>query len=222
MSIDLSKYRCITTKDSYRRCLQHQMGCKEYINIFKRVENKYNFDISSYHGSLPIAIISRDKKYVYGYTSDITVTSILQLEPHKSNPPMQYLWSNVKPSCEMSYKEIMFKLNHRCVQLGNPPPELCTDIKFFEESRYIMFLCVLETKCITIERLIELETRYMQSITGNNKGILSKCKELYKLDNATQEDLAEWIHKIYTSSKSEWSTNGLFANVGKQVKEMLQ
>lgn len=219
--MDLSKYKCLPTKDSYRRCLQHQMGCKEYINIFKRVKNKYDFDITSYHGALPVAIISLDKKYVYGYTSDITVTSILQLEPHKSNPPMQYMWSNIKPACTMSYKEIMFKLNHRCVQLGNPPPELSTGIKFFEESRYIMFLCVLETQCITMEHLIELETRYMKAITSTNNSILSKCKELYKLDNATQEDLARWIHKIYTTSKKQYSTNGLFMNVGKQVKEML-
>lgn len=219
--MDISKYKCIATKDSYRRCLQHQMKCKEYINIFKRVKDKYNFDISKYHGSLPVAIISFDKKYVYGYTSDVSATSILELEPHKSSPPMQYLWSNVKPSCEMSYKDIMFKLNHRCVQLGNPPPELCTDIKFFEESRYIMFLCVLETECIPMDRLIELEVRYMKAITNLNMNILSKCKELYKLDNATQEDLAKWIHQTYTTSKNQWSTNGLFASVGKQVKEML-
>ena len=219
--MDLSRYKCLASKDSYRQCLTTQMNCTDHITIFKRVEDRYNFDISNYSGPLPVGIISADKKYVYGYTNDVHVNSIYQLEPHKSKPPEQYLWSDIKPLCRMPYSEIMYKLNHRCVQLISPPPELNTDIKFFEESRYITWLCILETGCIPMEKLVDMEINYMLAITNENKKILERCKRLYALDSATQEDLIKWIKDMYAEMKAPYSTNGLFKKVGMEVKEML-
>ena len=219
--MDLSKYRCLATKDSYRKCLASQMNCTDHINIFIPVEDKFDFDISMYKGPLPVAIISKDKRYVYGYTKNTQVNSIYSLEPHASKPPPQYLWSLVKPQRTFKYGQVMHLLNHRCVQLASPPPELNTTVQLFEDSRYIVWLCVTETKCIPLERLIELEINYMIAITKENRGILETCKRMYKLENATQDDLIQWIKNLYNKSKIQGNTNGLFSNVGKQVGQML-
>lgn len=219
--MDLTKYKCMRTRDSYRTCLETHMGCKEYINNFKRVQNKYNFDLSNYSGPLPLCIISSDKQYVYGYTKDTLACSIYDLEPHKSSPPEQYLWCGIKPSCRMSYLDIIYRLNHRCVQLVSPPPELNTTVQFFEESRYIMWLCVLETKCIPMEKLVDMEVEYMKQITTGTPSILKKCKELYNLRCASEEYMEKWIRKIYMEGKTDGSSNGLFDGVASEVKEML-
>ena len=84
-----------------------------------------------------------------------------------------------------------------------------------------MWSCVLEPKCIPMERLIELEVNYMKLLTEDNHKIIQKCKQLYNLKEATQECLADWIASIYKGGKAESHTNGLFAKVGSQVKEML-
>ena len=84
-----------------------------------------------------------------------------------------------------------------------------------------MWSCVLETECIPMERLIELEVNYMKLLTDDNHKIIQKCKQMYKLKEATQECLAEWIASIYRLGKAESGTEGLFAKVGSPVKAML-
>jgi len=219
--MDLDKYKCSPDDDSYKKCLKTKMGCTETPVTFIPVKNKNNFDISYYKGPLPIAIISMDGLYVYGYTHDPMVTGIMQLEPHKSNPIEHYLWSNMQTSRKMSYSDTMYKLNHRCVQLGCPPNELNTTVKFFEESRYILWLCIVSTKCIPMEQLINMEIEYMKRITGADPTILQRCKEEYHLPDATQECLSKWIEKMYKTNTLQGDTNGIFDNVGSQVKDML-
>ncbi len=197
------------------------MGCKHRIEEFVPVRDKNNFDLSTYKCPLPVGIISWDGIYVYGYSEDTQPSNINQLEPHKSRPRQTYLWCNDVPEMNIAYKEIMWKLNHRCVQLAAPSSSLNTTVAFFEESRHIMWSCVLETECIPMERLIELEVNYMKLLTDDNHKIIQKCKQMYKLKEATQECLAEWIASIYRLGKAESGTEGLFAKVGSQVKEML-
>tara|TARA_A100001015_G_C14968845_1_gene704234 strand:- start:1050 stop:1718 length:669 start_codon:yes stop_codon:yes gene_type:complete len=221
--MDLSKYVTDSNIESYKECLKQRMGCKHEINVFLPVKNRYSFDISRYKGPLPVAVVSNTsgRSYVYGYTDDTAVNTIHQLEPHKSKKAEMYLWSNECPSFDERYGEIMWMLNHRCVQLSNPPAGLGYSVSLFEKSRHILWLCVLETKCVSMDRLIDLEKSLMKSITKDNHQILKKCHQLYKLKDSTPETVAEWIEKIYKTNTQFEDTGGLFEKVGTQVKEML-
>ena len=219
--INLEQYKCLPTKNSYRQCLLTKMDCTDHINIFRPVKNRFNFNISNYTGPLPVGIISSDRNTLYGYTNDVSVTSIYKLKPHVSRPPEQYLWSKNIVEQNFTYKDIMYMLNHRCVQLQNPPSVLHNDVNFFEQSRYITWLCIYETKCIEMEKLIELEIRYMKCLVNRNKKIMEICKDLYNLEEATQEKLSEWVKNLYIGMTPDTSTNGLFIKVADQVKHML-
>lgn len=219
--MDLSDYFCPHGDDSYRKCLKQKMGCKHHIEEFVPVRDKNNFNLSTYNGPLPVGVTSWDGMYLYGYAEDTQPTNINQLEPHKSRPRQTYLWCNDIPEMNIPYKEVMWKLNHRCVQLAAPSSSLNTTVAFFEESRHILWSCVLETNCIPIERLIELEINYMKLLTEENHKIIEKCKQMYNLKEATQDCLSDWISSIYQTGKAETGANGLFNRVGSQVKEML-
>ena len=84
-----------------------------------------------------------------------------------------------------------------------------------------MGLCLTHTKCIPLERLIELEVRYMNSVVGDD--ILIKCQELYGLESPTTECMEKWIRWQYENMGLSDNVvyKGLFNNVERFVTEIL-
>ena len=197
--MDLSKYKCNRDPHDWRDILNRQMGCKE-VKGFINIKTKKDFDLTKYKGEFPLGVIL-NKTTVAGWTLDTTATNVAELEPWLSNPPFRYLWGTALPVYETSYKETILQLNHRCVQLTDPPDILNRDEIYFETSRHILWHVVLATQCITIDRLADLEVDYMKQLIGTTPEIIPKCHELYNLAYPTVECLEEWIRKQYKDSR---------------------
>ena len=219
--MDISNYQCKQTIEAYKYVLKNKLSLPNPIG-FVGVKNQNKFDISSYNGKFPAGVVLNGN-CVIGWTNDKTPTNIFELEPHKSNPKKGYYWSKRIPYFELSYSKIIYRLNHRCTQLLNPDKVIFDNLstKFFEDSRHILWDCVLHTKCIPLERLIELEVRYMNSVVGDD--ILIKCQELYGLESPTTECMEKWIRWQYENMGLSDNVvyKGLFNNVERFVTEIL-
>jgi len=219
--MDISNYRCHQGITEYNFVLKHKHGLEKAAGFFP-VNTQKKFDLSTYKGKFPVGVVLNGN-YVIGWCRDTTPTNVFELEPHKSNPKHGYYWSARMPRNEDTYKEIIYRLNHRCVQLSAPDKTVFdrTSIPYFEDSRHILLLCVLETKCIPMERLIALEVKYMDAVAGDD--IVTNCYRSHSLKYPTKTCLAEWITSQYKKARltEDHDYQGLFDNVSTCVKEML-
>lgn len=219
--MDLSKYRCGGSISDYKFILRKKLSLNNPAG-FVAVKNEKTFDLSGYTGQFPVGVILNDN-YVIGWSNDKTPTNIYELEPHKSNPKKGFFWDVRIPTMELSYKDTIALLNYRCVQLSAPDKTQFDIVtcKKFEDSRHILWACVLDTNCITIDRLIELEVAYMK--TAIDLPMLNKCKNMYDLQYPSKKCLEEWIVNQYKKGRFPDNTTvgGFFDNVKNCVKEML-
>lgn len=214
--MNLDKYRCRESPSAWRSMLTRKFDRTD-INAFKVVGDRNKFDIQEYTGIFPVGIIYKGI-YVLGYAIDTTPVSHLELYPWCKQ---RFPWTNTFPQQAISYRDLMYALNHRCVQLVDPPSRLTPrEYELFENSRHALWLCVNASKCITIDKLIDLEVTYMRSVQSPE--LLNECKERFSLQEATVEHLEAHIRKMYSNlSFDEENVHEILKNIGPAVREML-
>lgn len=194
--MDISSYRCARSKDAYLETLRNKLHLKNSKCGLCYVKDQNSFDLSSYKGDFPVAIVL-NYNHVIGWTNTRDATNIFELEPHVSNPKNGYYWSRQMPSLTKTKREIISSLNYHCVQLSSPQKYVFDGLSAerFEQGRYILWLCVLKTKCISLERLIDLEVKFMCAVASPE--IIEACAELYKFKRNDRDALQQWIETQY-------------------------
>lgn len=220
--MDISQYRCRDTISSWKFTLKHKLNLDDPKGFFF-VKTQKKFDLSAYTGEFPVGIVLNNN-YVIGWSADKEATNIFELEPHISQPKKGYYWCDRIPKMDLPYREAIDLLNYRCVQLSAPDQSYFdkTSLKKFEDSRHVLWACVIWTKCIDLNRLIELEINYMKRCV--NQDILNRCKDLYDLQYPNVTCLQDWISTQYKAGRFGCGTTDkcdYFDNCAKCVKEML-
>lgn len=214
--MNLDKYRCQESQSAWRSMFKRKFSRPD-IAAFTVVGDRNKFDIKQYTGSFPVGVIYKGI-YVLGYAIDTTPVSHFQLHPWCKE---RFPWTQAFPQQAISYRDLMYALNHRCVQLVDPPSRLTPrEYELFENSRHALWLCVKASKCITIDKLIDLEVNYMHNVQSPE--LLNECKERFSLQEATVEHLEAHIRKMYSNlSFDEENVHEVLKTIGPAVREML-
>lgn len=219
--MNLKKFECDESPEAWKRVLSFHMQCNEPKGFFY-VKDKNKIDMGSYKGKFPVGIILNGTT-VLGWTDSNTPSNMYELEPWLSNPPPRFMWGKNIGQMNLSYKDTVYKLNHRCEQLKDPPSVIGKDYIFFEQSRHILWHIVLATKCIPIEKLTQLELAFMDRLISGTPDLLLECQRHHKLEMPTRSCLRDFVASQYANGclPNNYEPTESIIKLGKSVKETL-
>lgn len=219
--MNLKRFECDESPEAWKRVLSFHMQCNEPKGFFY-VKDKNNLDLGSYKGEYPVGIVLNGTT-VLGWTDNNNPSNIYELEPWLSNPPPRYMWGNNIGQMNLTYKDTVYKLHHRCVQLKNPPSVFGKDYIFFEQSRHILWHIVLASKCISIEKLTQMELAFMDRLVSGEPDLLIECQKRHHLAMPTRNCLRDFIENQYANGSlpANYEPTESILKLGKSVKETL-
>lgn len=194
--MDWSKYRVSANPDEWHDVLAHSIPepRSDNINGFYFVKSSSNFDLSAYTGVYPVGVICNGQT-VLGWSGDNTATSYLELEPWRTTPPAAFYWNHRCPRRVERFGEFINLIRVRLDMLSKMNPDIIPGKLWFEQSRHALWVCVLVTKCVSMQKLADKEIEWMHNCATTD--CVAKCRIEYKLLNATKENLEIHIRSIY-------------------------
>jgi hypothetical protein len=220
--MDWTKYTVNSTTSDWLYVFQNLLPPPrtDKINGFHFVKSPSDFDLSDYSGVYPVGII-KNGQTVIGWTCDNSATSYLELEPWRTTPPAAFYWNNRCPRRVERFGEFINLIRGRLDMLSKMNPDVTPGKLWFEQSRHALWVCVLVTKCASIQKLVDKEIAWMHQCATSD--CVAKCKNEYKLLNATREDLEGHIRSVYERGNCEMPVviPPAFALVSHEIAKLL-
>jgi hypothetical protein len=202
--MNLVPYKCTPSEEAWKKNFNKLFDVE--LTNFELIFDVDRFSLDNYKGDFPVGLVFKGT-HTIGWAKDATPRNFYQLYPHVEDEKRKaidghaFYMSPIMEEYNITYAELINGLHNRIKDLKEytfVPPK----IDQYERERVILAIVVYRTKCISHERLIELETNYLYSFM--NEDIKRELKRRYDLDSKQQ--VCHYISRLYhdTYLDPEW------------------